>query len=58
MKFMIKYLSLQAIADTPSFIFLWVGDGAGLEQGRQCLKKVNFYLYLVLLFEYFTQFLC
>ncbi|KAJ0489391.1 putative mRNA (2'-O-methyladenosine-N(6)-)-methyltransferase [Helianthus annuus] len=28
-----------AIADTPSFVFLWVGDGVGLEQGRQCLKK-------------------
>lgn len=34
------YLCSQAIADTPSFIFLWVGDGVGLEQGRQCLKKV------------------
>ncbi|KAG8091771.1 hypothetical protein GUJ93_ZPchr0012g21049 [Zizania palustris] len=32
----------KAIADTPSFIFLWVGDGAGLEQGRQCLKKWGF----------------
>ena len=32
---------MQAIADTPSFIFLWVGDGVGLEQGRQCLKKVS-----------------
>jgi len=31
----------KAIADTPSFIFLWVGDGVGLEQGRQCLKKVG-----------------
>ncbi|KAK6925843.1 MT-A70-like [Dillenia turbinata] len=31
-----------AIADTPSFIFLWVGDGVGLEQGRQCLKKWGF----------------
>lgn len=39
----IRYLFLccfQAIADTPSFIFLWVGDGLGLEQGRLCLKKV------------------
>jgi hypothetical protein len=35
---------LKAIADTPSFIFLWVGDGVGLEQGRQCLKKVVHYL--------------
>lgn len=32
---------MQAIADTLSFIFLWVGDGVGLEQGRQCLKKVS-----------------
>ncbi|KAF9592551.1 hypothetical protein IFM89_015572 [Coptis chinensis] len=32
----------QAIADTPSFIFLWVGDGVGLEQGRQCLRKWGF----------------
>ncbi|PKA64847.1 Methyltransferase-like protein 1 [Apostasia shenzhenica] len=35
----IQNLKIEAIADTPSFIFLWVGDGAGLEQGRQCLKK-------------------
>ncbi|XP_044468408.1 N6-adenosine-methyltransferase non-catalytic subunit MTB-like [Mangifera indica] len=35
-------LKIEAIADTPSFIFLWVGDGAGLEQGRQCLKKWGF----------------
>uniref|UniRef100_A0A0E0NPP8 Methyltransferase-like protein 1 n=1 Tax=Oryza rufipogon TaxID=4529 RepID=A0A0E0NPP8_ORYRU len=28
--------------DTPSFVFLWVGDGVGLEQGRQCLKKWGF----------------
>ncbi|KAJ6971309.1 hypothetical protein NC653_035546 [Populus alba x Populus x berolinensis] len=34
--------SAKAIADTPSFIFLWVGDGVGLEQGRQCLKKWGF----------------
>ncbi|XP_077225775.1 N6-adenosine-methyltransferase non-catalytic subunit MTB-like [Tasmannia lanceolata] len=31
----------QAIADTPSFIFLRVGDGVGLEQGRLCLKKLR-----------------
>jgi hypothetical protein len=36
----IVLLNQQAIADTPSFVFLWVGDGVGLEQGRQCLKKV------------------
>ncbi|RCV42689.1 hypothetical protein SETIT_9G236100v2 [Setaria italica] len=35
-------LWVLAIADTPSFIFLWVGDGVGLEQGRQCLKKWGF----------------
>ncbi|XP_022850090.1 methyltransferase-like protein 1 isoform X2 [Olea europaea var. sylvestris] len=35
----IMNLKIEAIADTPSFIFLWVGDGVGLEQGRQCLKK-------------------
>ncbi|KAJ3682532.1 hypothetical protein LUZ60_015105 [Juncus effusus] len=38
----IMNLKLEAIADTPSFIFLWVGDGVGLEQGRQCLKKWGF----------------
>ncbi|KAK4774143.1 hypothetical protein SAY87_029162 [Trapa incisa] len=35
-------LKIEAIADIPSFIFLWVGDGVGLEQGRQCLKKWGF----------------
>ncbi|KZV37387.1 methyltransferase-like protein 1 [Dorcoceras hygrometricum] len=38
----IMNLKIEAITDTPSFIFLWVGDGAGLEQGRQCLKKWGF----------------
>ncbi|KAK3026046.1 hypothetical protein RJ639_042538 [Escallonia herrerae] len=38
----IMNLKIEAIADTPSFIFLWVGDGPGLEQGRQCLKKWGF----------------
>ncbi|XP_042439564.1 N6-adenosine-methyltransferase non-catalytic subunit MTB-like [Zingiber officinale] len=38
----IRDLKIEAIADTPSFIFLWVGDGVGLEQGRQCLKKWGF----------------
>ncbi|KAA8539940.1 hypothetical protein F0562_026632 [Nyssa sinensis] len=38
----IMNLKIEAIADTPSFIFLWVGDGVGLEQGRQCLKKWGF----------------
>ncbi|CAI5977982.1 unnamed protein product, partial [Closterium sp. NIES-64] len=31
-----------AIADTPSFVFLWVGDAEGLEYGRMCLKKWGF----------------
>ncbi|KAF3332702.1 methyltransferase-like protein 1 [Carex littledalei] len=38
----IMNLKIEAIADTPSFIFLWVGDGVGLEQGRACLKKWGF----------------
>ncbi|XP_078427659.1 methyltransferase MT-A70 family protein [Wolffia australiana] len=38
----IQNLKIETIADTPSFIFLWVGDGVGLEQGRQCLKKWGF----------------
>ncbi|CAN4115367.1 unnamed protein product [Withania somnifera] len=38
----IMNLKIEAIADTPSFVFLWVGDGLGLEQGRQCLKKWGF----------------
>ncbi|XP_077226278.1 N6-adenosine-methyltransferase non-catalytic subunit MTB-like [Tasmannia lanceolata] len=38
----IQNLKIEAIADTPSFIFLWVGDGVGLEQGRLCLKKWGF----------------
>ncbi|KAE9589072.1 putative mRNA (2'-O-methyladenosine-N(6)-)-methyltransferase [Lupinus albus] len=38
----IMNLKIEAIADIPSFIFLWVGDGVGLEQGRQCLKKWGF----------------
>ncbi|XP_073272018.1 N6-adenosine-methyltransferase non-catalytic subunit MTB-like [Primulina huaijiensis] len=38
----IMNLKIEAIADTPSFIFLWVGAGVGLEQGRQCLKKWGF----------------
>ncbi|KAM0042654.1 putative mRNA (2'-O-methyladenosine-N(6)-)-methyltransferase [Helianthus debilis subsp. tardiflorus] len=38
----IMNLKIEAIADTPCFVFLWVGDGVGLEQGRQCLKKWGF----------------
>ncbi|GBG88131.1 hypothetical protein CBR_g46620 [Chara braunii] len=32
-------VAFMTIADTPSFVFLWVGDGEGLDQGRQCLRK-------------------
>eukprot|EP00252_Welwitschia_mirabilis_P024336 TRINITY_DN7180_c0_g1_i7.p1 TRINITY_DN7180_c0_g1~~TRINITY_DN7180_c0_g1_i7.p1 ORF type:complete len:1040 (+),score=264.44 TRINITY_DN7180_c0_g1_i7:141-3260(+) len=38
----IQNLKIEAIAENPSFIFLWVGDGMGLEQGRACLKKWGF----------------
>ncbi|KAI5065274.1 hypothetical protein GOP47_0019969 [Adiantum capillus-veneris] len=38
----IQNLRIEAIADTPSFIFLWVGDAEGLDQGRLCLKKWGF----------------
>ncbi|XP_077248468.1 N6-adenosine-methyltransferase non-catalytic subunit MTB-like [Tasmannia lanceolata] len=37
----IQNLKIEAFADTPSFIFLRVGDGVGLEQGRLCLKKLR-----------------
>ncbi|KAL3700933.1 hypothetical protein R1sor_018955 [Riccia sorocarpa] len=35
-------LRIEAISDTPAFIFLWVGDAEGLDQGRLCLKKWGF----------------
>eukprot|EP00898_Chlorokybus_atmophyticus_P000649 jgi/Chlat1/1585/Chrsp123S08669 len=35
----IAALRIEAIADTPSFLFLWVGDGEGLDKGRNCLRK-------------------
>ncbi|KAG0574220.1 hypothetical protein KC19_VG244900 [Ceratodon purpureus] len=38
----IENLRIEAIADTPAFLFLWVGDAEGLEQGRRCLKKWGF----------------
>ncbi|CAI7781821.1 unnamed protein product, partial [Closterium sp. NIES-54] len=38
----IMALRIEAIADTPSFVFLWVGDAEGLEYGRMCLKKWGF----------------
>uniref|UniRef100_A0A2N9J406 Uncharacterized protein n=1 Tax=Fagus sylvatica TaxID=28930 RepID=A0A2N9J406_FAGSY len=48
----IMNLKIEAIADTPSFIFLWVGDGVGLEQGRQCLKKSMPLSALPVIFKY------
>jgi Kef-type K+ transport system membrane component KefB len=48
-------LCSQAIADTPSFIFLWVGDGVGLEQGRQCLKKVYNQAFFFFFFFFFLH---
>ncbi|GAQ87453.1 Methyltransferase [Klebsormidium nitens] len=38
----IENLKIEALADTPSFVFLWVGDGEGLDLGRHCLKKWGF----------------
>ncbi|KAL2650612.1 hypothetical protein R1flu_018740 [Riccia fluitans] len=35
-------LRIEAISDTPAFIFLWVGDAEGLDHGRLCLKKWGF----------------
>ena len=36
----IANLKIEALADTPSCVFLWVGNAEGLEWGRTCLKKV------------------
>jgi len=38
----IMNLEIDAIADNPSFIFLWVGSSEGLDQGRLLLKKWGF----------------
>lgn len=35
-------LEIEAIADTPSFVFLWCGSAEGLDAGRHCLKKWGF----------------
>eukprot|EP00730_Choanoeca_flexa_P007724 TRINITY_DN12383_c0_g1_i8.p1 TRINITY_DN12383_c0_g1~~TRINITY_DN12383_c0_g1_i8.p1 ORF type:complete len:420 (+),score=104.78 TRINITY_DN12383_c0_g1_i8:188-1447(+) len=35
----IRSLRLHDMANTPSFVFLWVGSDEGLEEGRLCLKK-------------------
>ncbi len=33
---------MEAIADTPSFVFLWCGSAEGLDAGRHILKKWGF----------------
>eukprot|EP00879_Flechtneria_rotunda_P026459 GHRR01028212.1.p2 GENE.GHRR01028212.1~~GHRR01028212.1.p2 ORF type:complete len:259 (+),score=66.68 GHRR01028212.1:600-1376(+) len=38
----IQALDIDAIADTPSFVFLWCGSAEGLDAGRHCLKKWGF----------------
>ena len=38
----IMNLRVEAIAETPSFCFLWCGSGAGLTWGRACLRKWGF----------------
>jgi len=35
-------LRIDAIADTPSFCFLWSGSGVSLQWGRACLRKWGF----------------
>lgn len=35
----IMSLRVDAIADTPSFCFLWSGSGVSLQWGRACLRK-------------------
>lgn len=32
-------LPLEDVAATPSFVFLWVGTGEGLENGRRAFTK-------------------
>ncbi|GLJ55576.1 hypothetical protein SUGI_1193490 [Cryptomeria japonica] len=38
----IRSLEIEAIADNPCFIFLWVGSNEGLAEGRLCFKKWGF----------------
>eukprot|EP00775_Hariotina_reticulata_P013793 gene13793-13914_t len=38
----IQNLDIDAIADTPSFVFLWCGSAEGLDAGRHCLRKWGF----------------
>ncbi|KAL3917641.1 MAG: hypothetical protein SGPRY_006326, partial [Prymnesium sp.] len=38
----IMNLRIDAIADTPSFCFLWSGSGVSLQWGRACLRKWGF----------------
>jgi len=32
-------LKIEALGDTPSFVFLWSGSGVSLQWGRACLRK-------------------
>jgi N6-adenosine-specific RNA methylase IME4 len=38
----IMALQIEAITDTPSFVFLWCGSAEGLDAGRHCLQKWGF----------------
>ena len=38
----IKAIDIGSIAAQRSFIFLWCGNGDGLDKGRECLKKWGF----------------
>jgi N6-adenosine-specific RNA methylase IME4 len=38
----IRSLRIEDIADSHSFVFLWVGSVEGLEEGRLCFKKWGF----------------
>ncbi|GIL60443.1 hypothetical protein Vafri_15030 [Volvox africanus] len=38
----IQALEIEAIADTPCFLFLWCGAEEGLEAGRVCMQKWGF----------------
>ncbi|KAJ9533460.1 hypothetical protein QJQ45_026459, partial [Haematococcus lacustris] len=38
----IMALEVEALADRPSFVFLWCGSAEGLDAGRHCLNKWGF----------------
>lgn len=35
----IKSLRIDQLANQPTFLFLWVGCGTGLEKGREAMRK-------------------